>query len=577
MRHQNTFTANFVLVPYAPSRRNPERVLSPDQASAVEDIKNRILDHFANKAPKEHLALVLTGPAGTGKTTIVDALVKQLGDAAIFSYAAPTGKAAVRLAESVGQEAQTLHQVIYGAPTELGRCPKCNKFSQELGVSQKEAKQAGGYKCPSCSARYPATSTFETKLGFAKADREKAAVTQGPRPVLIVDESSMIGPQIYDDLLEATPVTTPILFVGDREQLEPVLSSEEKSKYPGQIWGPDLASPTQNLTQIHRQAAGSPIINLATRVRLGKNAHSPFALDPGFAGSTDLVVRRGRALDAAKWIADMRKNRQDATVLAFTNKECADVNREARKLLGLDEKSYEESVAAVRSDRLLVLRNNRGYGRMNGEVLVVNASFRGPVVEGQATTWVQFIDSPEWVLTANSLYGQTSPQERQAAQNNIQFDFQAPLGSWISYVKSIAKSDENKAYGVKPVDTEYYDILAKAGTADRNVAESAGLRDKKAKKTLAQYDEMAKIFAVPDAVEEIYAKTGMLAADLLFVDYGQCLTVHKSQGSQWNYVALLAGYAFHKAWENPASSESMRRWLYTAVTRAAKKLIVFAG
>ena len=49
-------------------------------------------------------------------------------------------------------------------------------------------------------------------------------------------------------------------------------------------------------------------------------------------------------------------------------------------------------------------------------------------------------------------------------------------------------------------------------------------------------------------------------------DYGYALTVHKAQGSQWDNVVL-----FDESW---AFKETRQRWLYTAITRAAKSLTV---
>jgi len=48
-------------------------------------------------------------------------------------------------------------------------------------------------------------------------------------------------------------------------------------------------------------------------------------------------------------------------------------------------------------------------------------------------------------------------------------------------------------------------------------------------------------------------------------DYGYVLTVHKSQGSQWDDVVLSREFAFQ---------DSRARWLYTGITRAAKRLSV---
>jgi exodeoxyribonuclease V len=49
-------------------------------------------------------------------------------------------------------------------------------------------------------------------------------------------------------------------------------------------------------------------------------------------------------------------------------------------------------------------------------------------------------------------------------------------------------------------------------------------------------------------------------------DYGYVLTVHKSQGSQWDDVVLFD--------ESFAFQDSRARWLYTGITRAAKRLSV---
>jgi exodeoxyribonuclease-5 len=51
-----------------------------------------------------------------------------------------------------------------------------------------------------------------------------------------------------------------------------------------------------------------------------------------------------------------------------------------------------------------------------------------------------------------------------------------------------------------------------------------------------------------------------------FMDYGYCITVHKAQGSQWDSVVVR-----DESW---CFKEHSKNWLYTAVTRAAKELVV---
>lgn len=63
-------------------------------------------------------------------------------------------------------------------------------------------------------------------------------------------------------------------------------------------------------------------------------------------------------------------------------------------------------------------------------------------------------------------------------------------------------------------------------------------------------------------------------------DYGYAITCHKSQGSQWDKVLVIEENVFnwHKPMKDGSSPQELRaRWLYTAITRAAKKLTIVAG
>jgi exodeoxyribonuclease-5 len=56
--------------------------------------------------------------------------------------------------------------------------------------------------------------------------------------------------------------------------------------------------------------------------------------------------------------------------------------------------------------------------------------------------------------------------------------------------------------------------------------------------------------------------------NLIYFDYGYALTVHKSQGSEWDAVMLMAEKM------GKQTPEEYRRWLYTGVTRASQQLIL---
>ncbi len=160
--------------------------------------------------------LILTGGPGTGKTTILKAVIRLLEAQRLRMHlASPTGRAAKRLAEVTGHEAATLHRLLEWSPRE------------------------GGFQR---SSRHP----LETD-------------------VLIVDEASMIDVVLAHHLVQAIPLTATLLLVGDADQLPSV--------GPGTVLQDLLrvpAIPSVRLTRIFRQAAQSRIVSNAHRVNRGE-------------------------------------------------------------------------------------------------------------------------------------------------------------------------------------------------------------------------------------------------------------------------------------------------------------------
>ncbi|BCS98078.1 ATP-dependent RecD-like DNA helicase [Desulfoluna limicola] len=165
-------------------------------------------------------AMVITGGPGTGKTTIIKAILKIYHQAgARMLLAAPTGRAAKRMTESTGFPAKTIHRLL--------------EFSFQKGGFQRNRENP-----LSCD-------------------------------VLVVDEASMIDVPLMFNLLKAVPDTATLILVGDVHQLPPV--------GPGNVLRDVIASrriPVTTLTEIFRQAEKSLIVVNAHRINQGERPFS---------------------------------------------------------------------------------------------------------------------------------------------------------------------------------------------------------------------------------------------------------------------------------------------------------------
>jgi len=159
--------------------------------------------------------LIVTGGPGVGKTTIIRAILTILRAKGVTPLlAAPTGRAAKRLAETTGLEAKTIHRLLEFDP-----------------------KGGGFLRCKELP--------LESDL-------------------LVLDETSMIDVPLMASLLKALPQTAALLIVGDVDQLPSV--------GPGQVLADLIGSgqlPVARLTEIFRQATASRIIVNAHRVNAG--------------------------------------------------------------------------------------------------------------------------------------------------------------------------------------------------------------------------------------------------------------------------------------------------------------------
>ena len=209
-------------------------ILCPEDEEMMEKRINRIeketgtrLDEMQKQAVAAaacHGLFILTGGPGTGKTTTINAIIRYFEEEGVeLRLAAPTGRAAKRMTEATGYEAQTIHRLL-----ELNGMP--------------EEEQEGR------AVHFDRNS--ENPL---EAD------------VIIIDEMSMVDIALMHSLLLAVTAGTRLILVGDENQLPSV--------GPGNVLRDIIRSgcfPVVELKKIFRQASESDIVVNAHKINRGE-------------------------------------------------------------------------------------------------------------------------------------------------------------------------------------------------------------------------------------------------------------------------------------------------------------------
>lgn len=370
---------------------------------------------------KSHITI--GGLAGTGKTTIIGFITKTIRsmyDNLPIAYVTYTGKASTVLKKKTTLKwddyVGTIHSLIYKPIIDENGIIKGWKRRKEIDYS-----------------------------------------------LIILDESSMVGKEIWEDLLS---YGIPIIAVGDHGQLPPI-GKENFSL---------MENPELKLIKIHRQALENPIIKLSLYAR--KHGEIPTKIFGKNAAKFDFYSD-----PKARDIINKYNIKEDSQILCGMNKTRVKLNNVIRNNNGFDTNE------PLGGEKLICLKNNKNANIMNGQMGILQSS----------TIKTDFLMDLKIIMDDVNTY---------------------PF-SLLSHRKAFGEIN--------------YDIV---------------LRESYNKKILNGYDSCD---------EKPFVNV---------FDFGYAISVHKSQGSEYEKIILIEERNSYQ------TDDDYARWLYTGITRAREKLVI---
>lgn len=333
--------------------------------------------------------------------------------------------------------------------------------------------------------------------------------------VLLIEESSMLGTDLWMKLIDALPRHVQIIFIGDIQQLPPIFSPA--------ILGfkiIDLERNTIELTQVYRQAMESPIIKLAHRILSGVPIPAKEFPDWNEPNLTIHPWKKKIDVDSAnltfaRFIIEMIERDQfnvdEDIILCPFNLSFGTI--EINKVIA--------SHLAVKHNKTvfeIVAGFNRHYYAVGDRVMLDKE------------------DATIEKITWNGSYAGALPQKE-----SVHMDYWGRLNSAIPHkLELVSQTDDD-------VDKMLDNMIIGAGGDEDRVNQ-------------ASHRIHLKMTDTGDLVEID------TAGEINSLLHGYALTVHKAQGSEWRKVIL----ALHRS----HATMMQRELLYTAVTRAKETLYI---
>lgn len=496
-----------------------EQILNPIQSEISNLFQqdgityNAAQTEFITKLSKGQ-SCVLIGAAGTGKTTCTKAGLRAL---------IQSGKVPVYTNDGHKHLQNATHGIIICAFTRRAVANIKKGMPSDLQASCLTVHAALEYAPEYYEIQDPITGDYKTTMRFSPT-RNKHRPLDETIQYCILEESSMLGVELFEQLKEALHPSCKFVFLGDIQQLPPVFGSA--------ILGYKMLElPVIQLTEVYRQALDSPIISLAHRILSGTEMHlaemQEWNEKHKTKGLTFHPIQKKThpehllpkiAAFFKKQIADGLFDIEQDVILTPFNKALGtlEINKEIADFLTKKRKAPTYEIIAGFHKLYFAVGDKVLHEKEDAEIIAINR---------------------------NGLYfGNKNPRKESLTLDRWGFDLEKG-----SDLEGLEEDDFATGMSVDQIDN----MLSLM---------SASEEDQKERKQEASHCITIRMLA--DGEEITLSKSSEIHALLL----GYCLTVHKSQGSEFRKVYLL----LHHSHNNMIA----RELIYTAVTRAKQELYI---
>ena len=464
-----------------------------DQEKVIDSLCEFIL------TPSTDSVFILRGFAGTGKTSLVSALVKtmeQLERECVLM--APTGRAAKVFSFYANHPAFTIHKRIYRQKS----IDKDSIFTLNFNMRQNLL-----FICDEAS--------------------------------MIANDENLSGSlygtgRLLDDLIHFVygGKGCRLILMGDTAQLPPVGDDESPALNDEYMGGYGLQVISHTLTEVVRQADSSGILWNATHLRTLLENEDIFTFPKiRFKGFPDVKNIPGNELIETLEECYQRDGEDDTIVVTRSNKRANAYNNGIRTQILSREESLEGG------DMLMVAKNNYYWTEKLALELVANAKAEGKTPEEAESVPFDFIANGDTAIVRRirnerSFYGFTFADATLEFPDFDHFEMDATvlLDTLQTEAPALTKQQQ---------DTLYNKVM----------------EDYEGDPTLRSKQEKLKALR-----QDPYYNA-------LQIKYAYAVTCHKAQGGQWTNVFIDQGYMTEEL-----LTPDYFRWLYTAITRATKRV-----